>query len=113
MAGERWFIALSGLFPPVAIRNSADRDLAALGAEPGRYACMSLAFSSCSGIIGAVAAAVLGLGLLALPASAACFALVMSFMLLVPRSEASRRAAGIEAALPQFLRSIGMLLGMG
>lgn len=81
-----------------------------LGAKPGRYAGMSVAAS--------VAAGALALALLpdmpaAIPFALLSFALAFALMSALPGIEVRRKAGEMEAAMPLFLRALGMLVGMG
>jgi len=101
---------LSGFFPSLGVPGAYASLFHETDAEPGRYASMSLALSA------AGASALLPLlWVLRLPQEAAAIAFLaaVSILLSIPALERSRREREIEAAMPHFLRELGMLLGMG
>ena len=96
-------IELCSYFPPLKIRMQW-KTVAFLGHEPQRYACMALVLT-----LGVSA------GLLFFSPLAALIALVFLgiFFTVLPSLKKTERARDIEAELPLFLRSLGMLLEFG
>lgn len=101
-------------FPPLALAWGGQKSLAiaAPGVEGGRYLSFSLFLSL---TLSAVALFALALAHVqaALPVALLSFASLSAFFLALPSMEQRRRTAELEAAMPFFLRSLGMLLGMG
>ncbi len=89
-------------FPKVPIRSRAEPAIRSLGLDPERYMGMSITVS--------IAIAVLALLAFGIVISLLAFAMALGFFLILPEMELKKQAAEIEAGLPFFLRSLGMLL---
>jgi len=103
-------IGISAYFPAIRLTCGCERQLKLLGIEPARYMGMALALSA--------AAAMLALALSLsspqiIPAALLAFAFTFAFLLAMPAIELRKKAQEIEAAMPFFLRGLGMLLQMG
>jgi hypothetical protein len=99
-------------FPDVPIGCGCSRQLALLGARPGRYMGMALTLSAGAALAALAVSASFFAGQ-ALPAALGAFALSLALFLAIPAVEARGRAQDIEACMPFFLRGLGMLLQMG
>ncbi|MFH0884750.1 MAG: type II secretion system F family protein [Candidatus Micrarchaeota archaeon] len=100
-------IRLSSFFPDIGMKCSCEKALIILNARPGRYMGMSLALSAL------VASAVFLASVFSVPMTLLAFAFTYALMLAIPNIEMRSRAQEIEAAMPFFLRALGMLLEMG
>jgi Flp pilus assembly protein TadB len=106
---------ISQHFPELGLGSSSLDALSTLrsGAEPARYAAMSVFFSLALAVL-ALAVSAFAFGpMLAIPIAFLAFALAFLFFLRLPGMELGKRAAEIENEMPFFLRSTGMLIGMG
>jgi len=92
-------------FPKVPIRTKAEPTIRSLGLDPERYMGMAITVS--------IVIAVLILLIFGFVFSLFAFAMALGFFLILPSLELKKQAAEIEAGLPFFLRSLGMLLDFG
>jgi Flp pilus assembly protein TadB len=99
---------ISGAFPPLPLESSASKYASWFGAEPGRYAAFAFFFP----ILPAIPFALLFFASspLFLPALILTYALLASIFLLIPKLAFGRAKTAVEAELPLFLRTLGMLL---
>jgi Flp pilus assembly protein TadB len=108
----RKIAAVCAYFPRIGLKSRCSKGLISLGIDPQKYVSMSLFLSGCLSMTSLVVLMVLGIGP-AFPLALLCFALCFGFFLVLPRMELGKRSAEVEAEMPFFLRSVGMLLDMG
>ncbi|MBU0527628.1 type II secretion system F family protein [Candidatus Micrarchaeota archaeon] len=92
-------------FPKIPIRTKAEASIRNLGLDPEKYMGMA--------IISSAVTAFLILLVFGFVFSLFSFASVLGLFLVLPGIEMKKQAAEIEAGLPFFLRSLGMLLDFG
>ncbi len=107
----RKIAAFCAYFPRIGLKSRCSKGLVSLGIDPQKYMCMSLFLSGFFSMALFFVLVVVRFGM-AFPLALLCFALCFAFFLLLPSMELRKRSAEVEAEMPFFLRSVGMLLDM-
>ncbi|MBU0591881.1 type II secretion system F family protein [Candidatus Micrarchaeota archaeon] len=104
-------IEYSMYFPKINIKSNSDKIVKMLGYEPQKYTSMSIFVSVMIAIISAMVSMLFDL-IDPLLAAVGGFVATFVFFIMIPKIELKKKANEIEAELPIFLKSFGLLLEM-
>lgn len=101
-----------GYFPVLSIKSRQDKELKMLGINPPQYMGMAVLLSLALSFLSFLVLVLLKVEP-AIAFALLAFALVFGLFLILPRVEIRKKTAEMEAEMPFFLRTAGMLLQIG